>query len=65
MSILRTVWAEFIGLFVDDWRFAAQIVVWIAAAWLILPNIPAPWNALALAAGLLAILAADVVRKSR
>ena len=32
MSWLRTIWDEFIGLFVDDISFAVAIVVWLGLA---------------------------------
>ena len=38
MKVLRTVWEEVIGLFVDDWRFAALVIAWIALFKLATPH---------------------------
>ena len=61
MSWLRKLW----GLFVDDGQLALAIVVWLLLAWWALPllRLGEIWNAVVLAAGLLAILARGVVRR--
>ena len=67
MGALRAVWAEFIGLFVDDGSFAVAILGWLAVGWLVLPRLPLP-PAVApviLFAGLAAILVESAVRRSR
>lgn len=67
MSWLRTALVELWGLFVEDGRYALAIVVWLLLAWLALPllDLGGGWNALVLAAGLLAILAESVLRRAR
>ena len=62
-SILRELYA----LFVDDGSFAAAILAWIAAAWLLLPRLalsPA-LSGLILFAGLAAILLESALRRAR
>lgn len=61
MSWLRKLW----GLFVDDGQLALAIVVWLLLAWWLLPllRLGDTWNAVVLAAGLLAILAAGILRR--
>lgn len=60
MSWLRKLW----GLFVDDGAYALAIVLWLLAAWWLLPllRLAATWNAVVLAAGLLTILVGGVRR---
>ncbi|OOG38463.1 hypothetical protein B0E52_14050 [Rhodanobacter sp. C06] len=67
MNGLRTVLAELWGLFVDDGRYALAIVGWLLLAWLVLPllQLGGGWNAVVLAAGLLAILVESVLRRAR
>lgn len=67
MSWLRAALVELWGLFVEDGRYALAIVVWLLLAWLALPllDLGGGWNALVLAAGLLAILAESVLRRAR
>jgi uncharacterized membrane protein len=61
---LKTLWSEFFGLFVDDGRFAAAILLWLAADWLVLRRLPAAAPGL-LFAGLAIILAAGAARRAR
>ena len=42
MTWLKTVWSEFLGLFVDDGSLAVGVLLWLAAAWLLLPRLPLP-----------------------
>jgi len=67
MSWLRTALVELWGLFVEDGRYALAIVVWLLLAWLALPllDLGSGWNAVILAAGLLAILVESVLRRAR
>jgi hypothetical protein len=67
MSWLRTIWAEFIGLFVDDVSFAIAIAVWLATAALLFQTslVPAPWRGPLLFAGLAAIFVENTLRCSR
>jgi hypothetical protein len=39
MHRICTAFAELIGLFVDDGRFAGIIVIWLAICWLVLPHL--------------------------
>jgi hypothetical protein len=66
MSIVKTVWAEFIGLFVDDGSLAAAVVLWLLACWLVLPRVPlAPaLPPIILVTGLAAILAESAIRRA-
>ncbi len=66
MRMLRTIAREAFGLFVDDGRDAATILVWLAAMWLLArQNLP-PWVApVALFAGLAAILVESATRRAR
>ena len=67
MNWLRTVLAELWGLFVDDGRYAFTIVAWLLLVWRAVPllGFGSGWNALVLAAGLLAILAESALRRAR
>lgn len=67
MRLLRAVWDELFGLFVDDGRFAVFILAWLALCGLLLPRLglPAAVPPLALAAGLCAILIESVWRRAR
>jgi hypothetical protein len=67
MNGLRAIWSEFIGLFVDDGRFAATILVWLALGWLVLPRLamPSAVPPVILAAGLVAILLDSAIRAVR
>ena len=67
MSWLRTALVELWGLFVEDGRYALAIVVWLLLAWLALPllDMGSGWNAVILAAGLLAILVESVLHRAR
>jgi hypothetical protein len=60
-SIAREVW----GLFVDDGSFAAAIVVWLAVAVLVLPQVAAGWAGPVWFVGLAAILVESVLRAGR
>lgn len=67
MSWLRTALVELWGLFVEDGRYALAIVVWLLLAWRAVPllQLDGGWNAVILAAGLLAILVESVLRRAR
>jgi len=67
MTWLKTVWSEFIGLFVDDGSFAVAILAWIAFCWLVLPRLglaPA-WQPAILFVGLALILVESALRRAR
>lgn len=65
MRILKNIWAELIGLFVDDWAFAGLVLVWIAL--FALPAIRAQTTLAgpALFFGLAILTLVFVVRKAR
>jgi hypothetical protein len=67
MNWLRKLLAGLWGLFVDDGRYALAIMVWLLLAWWLLPllHLGDGWNAPVFAAGLLAILVENVLRRAR
>jgi hypothetical protein len=67
VSWLKTIWTEFIGLFVDDVSFAAAIVVWLVLAHFIfhLDVVPMSLRGPLLFAGLAAILVESTLRRAR
>lgn len=64
---MRVIWAEFIGLFVDDEAFAVAIIAWLVLAGLLLPRLglPAPWPAMLLFAGFVVVLVESTLRRAR
>jgi hypothetical protein len=67
MTWLKTIWAEFVGLFVDDVSFAVAIAAWLMIAALLFQTrlVPAPWRGPLLFAGLAAIFVENTLRRSR
>ncbi len=67
MTWLKTIWSEFIGLFVDDGSLAVAVVTWLIAAWLLLPRLPLPpaLPPMILFAGLALILVESTLRRAR
>jgi len=67
MTWLKTIWSEFIGLFVDDGSLAVAVVAWLIAAWLLLPRLPLPpaLPPMILFAGLALILVESTLRRAR
>jgi hypothetical protein len=67
MTLIRTIAREILGLFVDDGLFAASLLLWIGAVWLLLPHlgVPAAWTPYLLFAGLGAILLESAVRRAK
>lgn len=67
MNLLRTLWSELIGLFVDDGSFAIAILVWLGICRLLLPHLAAEplWPPLILFAGLVLILVESAARRAR
>ena len=65
MKVLRTILEEFVGLFVDDWAFAALILLWVGLFALILRPALGVWAGPALFAGLAGIVLGFVARKAR
>lgn len=61
--MLRTAWAEVVGLFVDDGLLAGGALLWVAVVALVLSWLGSPALCAALLfLGLAAILAASVLR---
>ncbi len=67
MQMLKTIWDEIVGLFVDDQLFAVAILVWLALVWLAVTHtgITPIWRAIALFAGLAVILVESATRAAR
>jgi hypothetical protein len=67
MSWLRTIWDEFIGLFVDDVSFAVAILVWLGVAFALfhLGLVAVPWRGPLLFAGLAVIFVENTLRRAR
>ncbi len=67
MRWFKTVWSEFIGLFVDDGSLAVAVLVWVGASWLLLPRLGLPegWPAPILFIGLALILIESALRRAR
>jgi xanthosine utilization system XapX-like protein len=63
---LKSIWAELMGLFVDDGSFALSIVVWLIACGLVLRRLSLPSVAppAILFVGLALILARSAVRRA-
>ncbi len=57
---------EIFGLFVDDGRYAATILIWLLLAGVLLPRVlSGGWGGVVLFAGLAAILVQSAARRSR
>ena len=67
MNAFKTVWGEFIGLFIDDGSLAVGILVWVGLAKFLFPHLSgsARWGAPLLFVGLAAILIENVLRRAR
>lgn len=67
MGWLSTVWREFIGLFIDDGRFAGAILAWLAGGMICIRvfNVSPAGEAFILAAGFVLLLAENVERTAR
>lgn len=66
MSWIKTIWLEFIGLFVDDGSLAIAVLLWLGACWLLLPRfgLPPVWPPIVLFCGLAGILAESALRRA-
>lgn len=66
MTLLKTIWSRFTGLFVDDGSLAVAVLAWLAAAWLLLPRLPLPpaLPPAILFAGLAPILVESALRRA-
>lgn len=67
MEWLKTIFSEFIGLFVDDVGFAVAILVWVVVAGFGVPLLGMPGfvPAVVLFVGLVAILVESATRRAR
>ena len=67
MAWISTIGREIFALFVDDGLFAVTILVWVAAAGLVLPRLglDSMWSAIVLFAGLAVILVESATRRAR
>ena len=65
MKVLRTIFAEMLGLFVDDWVFALLILLWVAGFASPLRTVFGRWAGPALFAGLAAVALIFVVRRAK
>jgi len=66
MSWIKTIWAEFVGLFVDDGNLVVAVLVWLGACRLLLPQLelPSPWAPTVLFVGLVLILSESAMRRA-
>lgn len=65
MNVIRAIFAELIGLFVDDWAFALLILLWIGIFASPLRTVFGVWAGPALFAGLAAFVLIFVVRRAK
>ncbi len=65
MKALQTIWAELIGLFVDDWAFAGLALLWVGVFALPPARQLGAWAGPILFAGLAALALGFVVRAAR
>lgn len=65
MNVLRTIFAELIGLFVDDWAFALFILLWVGFFASPLRTAFGAWAGPALFAGLAAVVLIFVLRRAK
>jgi hypothetical protein len=67
MRALKSLFAELLGLFVDDGAFAAAIALWVVLVCEVLPRLERArtWGAAVLFGGLAVILIAGTVRRAR
>jgi hypothetical protein len=66
MDSLKTIWREFIGLFIDDGRLSVAVLLWLAVNWLALPRLELPplWPPVTLFVGLALILGESALRRA-
>lgn len=65
MTLLKTIFAELLGLFVDDWAFALLILLWVGVFASPLRTAFGAWAGLALFAGLGVFVLVFVVRRAK
>jgi len=66
MGWIKTVWTEFVGLFVDDGNLAVAVLLWLGACWSWLPRLgePSAWPPVILFGVLNLILAESAMRRA-
>ncbi len=64
MRVLRTIFAELVGLFVDDWAFAVLVLLWAGVFASPFRTIFGVWAGPALFAGLAALTLTFVLRRA-
>lgn len=65
MKVIRTIFEELIGLFVDDWVFALLLLLWVGLFALPFRSVPGAWAGPGLFVGLAALALVFVVRQAR
>ncbi len=65
MTLIKTVFAELLGLFVDDWAFALLTLLWVGVFASARRAMFGVWAGPALFAGLAALALIFVVRRAR
>ncbi|HEX4227786.1 MAG TPA: hypothetical protein VHZ07_03890 [Bryobacteraceae bacterium] len=66
MNAIRSAWRELAGLFIEDWRFALAIAVWVVVGIFALPHLlAAVWRGPVFFLGVVAILVENVMRSPR
>ena len=67
MSLLRTIWSELFGMFVDDGSLAIAILAWVAVLAGLLAVVPFSPNAAGIVffLGLAALLVENLLRRAR
>lgn len=66
INAIRSAWRELAGLFVEDWRFALVLAIWILAGIFALPHfLPSIWRGPVFFAGVVCILVDNLMRSSR
>ena len=67
MNLLKTIWTEFVGLFVDDLSFAVAIALWLVAAFFLVHTgaVPANLRGLLVFFGLAVIFVENTLRRAR
>ena len=65
MKVIRTIFAELIGLFIDDWAFAVLVLVWVGLFAQPFSRTLGDWAGPALFVGLAALALVFVARQAR
>ncbi len=65
MKVLRTIFDEVLGLFVDDWAFAGLVLLWVGMFTLPVRSVIGAWAGPALFSGFAVLTLVFVARKAR